>query len=562
MKKLQTVIFHPIIAALYPIIALLAFNIDETPISSAWRAVLSSLVLMSLVWFVNSLLLKDRSKAAILTSAMLIVLFAYGHLNGFTVTSFRLFGLDVLSHRYLLPISLLLMVGTYWMLAKRLGDTSSANSTLNLIGLLLIAFPLYQIITFQITLYQSQQATPAISLNEDVMQESALPDIYLIILDMYPRQDYLLDVMEYDNSAFIQQLRNQDFYVADCTLSNYSITRFSLTALLNMNYIDTLMPNISADARERSLVDPLLKNSFVRQTLEELGYQVVAFHTDFPATSLQDADFYFENANDLAQITDEQAAIESGSLEGIEVSLSDNPIGSSFLRLNLNKFEWLLVQTTAFRVIPDLFFRLADPEKPNRSYLIHLRQYELNTFMLDKLDDIPEEIDSPKFVFFHIISPHTPVVFTENGDFSPFIENPAPDADSYAFTDEFTYVRAYNGFTGQITYINKRMGDFVQNLLSGDAGKPIIIIQGDHGPPVFSRPEIQENEVLAAYYLPDGGTEGLYPNISPVNLFRHIFNHYFGTNYEFLDDLAFTSDFENSPYDFERVLEEFDHCKN
>jgi hypothetical protein len=42
--------------------------------------------------------------------------------------------------------------------------------------------------------------------------------------------------------------------------------------------------------------------------------------------------------------------------------------------------------------------------------------------------------------------------------------------------------------------------------------------------------------ILTAYYLPGKDHSALFPEISPVNAFRLIFNLYFGTSYEPLED--------------------------
>ena len=42
--------------------------------------------------------------------------------------------------------------------------------------------------------------------------------------------------------------------------------------------------------------------------------------------------------------------------------------------------------------------------------------------------------------------------------------------------------------------------------------------------------------VLNAVYLPNNGEALLYDSISPANTFRVIFNHYFDTNFDLLED--------------------------
>ena len=45
--------------------------------------------------------------------------------------------------------------------------------------------------------------------------------------------------------------------------------------------------------------------------------------------------------------------------------------------------------------------------------------------------------------------------------------------------------------------------------------------------------------ILNAYYFPDGGYKVLYDSISPVNNFRILFKHYFGVDFNLLDDISF-----------------------
>jgi len=81
----------------------------------------------------------------------------------------------------------------------------------------------------------------------------------------------------------------------------------------------------------------------------------------------------------------------------------------------------------------------------------------------------------------------------------------------------------------------------VENIIHNSSTPPIIIIQSDHGAANASPPE--RMEILNAYYLPGGGNELLYQNISPVNTFRIIFNHYFGGDFDLLEDTSYHSEY-------------------
>ena len=53
-----------------------------------------------------------------------------------------------------------------------------------------------------------------------------------------------------------------------------------------------------------------------------------------------------------------------------------------------------------------------------------------------------------------------------------------------------------------------------------------------------------------AYYLPNKGSDMLYKSITPVNTFRVIFNHYFKTRYELLEDKNYFSNAKKERYRF------------
>jgi hypothetical protein len=94
-------------------------------------------------------------------------------------------------------------------------------------------------------------------------------------------------------------------------------------------------------------------------------------------------------------------------------------------------------------------------------------------------------------------------------------------------------------YLAQIRFVNRQMDQLLSRMLSGDR-RPIIVIQGDHGPLIVSNGTKQyEFGILNALLLPDGGTDALYPSISPVNTFRLILDRYFGTRLGLLPDRGY-----------------------
>lgn len=73
--------------------------------------------------------------------------------------------------------------------------------------------------------------------------------------------------------------------------------------------------------------------------------------------------------------------------------------------------------------------------------------------------------------------------------------------------------------------------------------RPIIIIQGDHGPDITIKDKERRikirTSILNAVYLPDTRENIFYDGMTPVNTFRIIFNKYFGTNFKLLPDITY-----------------------
>jgi hypothetical protein len=104
----------------------------------------------------------------------------------------------------------------------------------------------------------------------------------------------------------------------------------------------------------------------------------------------------------------------------------------------------------------------------------------------------------------------------------------------------------------------------VTQILQSSDEPPIIIIQSDHGSRVFLNGDSAEKtcarermSILNALYLPDNGASQFYESITPVNTFRVIFNTYFNTNFDLLEDRSYLAA-NDQPYDFLDVTDKND----
>lgn len=484
---LQSVPVHSLLFAVYPVIALLAFNSTEVEFSSGLRPLLLSLLVAGFLMLVSYWIYRDWGRAALVTTLLLILFYSYGHiyilLKGIRIGEFYLF-----RHRTLVPLWLGLMALGIWWAARKSLNLPSVTNTLNVVGLFLLILPVTQLISFSIQSKTSQTEDPA-ALNLQVPGQP--PDIYYIILDGYGRADVLKDQFGYDNSDFLNELKDLGFIVAECSQSNYAQTQMSLASSLNFNYIDALSDRFVAGSEDRTGLDVLIHNSAARASLEKAGYKTVAFATGFLFTELTNADYF---------------------------------LGPGYSWGELSEFESLLMETTFARL-------LQDGNRFGMQTSGSERFRERTLFTLEKIDEL-SYIPGPKFVFVHIIAPHPPYVFGPTG-------GPVEPAEVGSTKTQ----EGASHYRDQIVYINSRILEVIPEIIANSSTPPIIVIQGDHGPTVPSSPRARMSN-LNAYYLP-GAETALYPTITPVNTFRLIFNRYFGQNLERLEDISLYSEYDD-----------------
>lgn len=125
----------------------------------------------------------------------------------------------------------------------------------------------------------------------------------------------------------------------------------------------------------------------------------------------------------------------------------------------------------------------------------------------------------------------------------------------------------WSGYRDELLFINSKVREAVEAILSEASRPAIIILQADHGPASMLDWETAENTnlkerfaILNAYYLPNRDRVQLYDSITPVNTFRVIFNRYFGTDLELLEDESYSSTYDR-PWAFTNVTEQIDSMR-
>ena len=477
-----SILWYPLVFSAYPVLALLAENIGEVKLEAGWRLLSICIGFAGILFFLLRLFLRDWHRAAFLSTLWMVLFFSYGHihilltekLEDFNFTPWLLFAWLVLA-----------ILAVVWAIKK----SPSSAVTLNVIALGLVITSLVQIGP-----RLEKRTVSALGAKNAPVQELSrpqnAPDVYYFILDSYGRGDLLEQAYGYDNSEFLNALRERGFYVAECSQSNYVRTEISVTSTLNMSYLQELDPAFDPESTRRRVLWNSFKHSAARYNFEGMGYKTIAFATGFAWSEFDDANVFYTPPPFSAGMTE---------------------------------FETLFMQTTLALHAKDLGWIDADE-------IMGQNFRDRTLLVFDRMDDIAH-MPEPTFAYVHLISPHPPFVFGPNGEhtYPPdfWNENREYPADLYA-----------QGYQNQLTFLNKKVLQAMDTLISESDTPPIIILQGDHGP--WLQPKNKRMWILNAYYL-RGAADKLYPTISPVNTFRLIFDEYFSGKYGLLEDVSYFS---------------------
>ena len=492
---------------LSPLLLITAIILDRVVISStqiglhqSLRALFILLLSASLAVLIVHYFIRDWHHTEFIVLMVPVTLLTYRSSYSFLKTSFPLRATD-------LGLGLMILLGMlYAIIVHRKVWTSVRNPAqvtayFNIVFLALLSFQIVRLGQggYDRFIFMDEAQTSAIPmLASDLnLEKGRAPDIYVIVLDGYARQDVLEKIYKHDNSEFIARLQKRGFYVANDNHSNYIQTAYSMASFWNMEYIQ---PWDSSSEYAQYLFEPI-QNNRVFRSLDEIGYTTVSIEGGLHYTEIKKADVYLSTS------------------------------------LPLNNFEMLLLMDSPLESLSDVF----DLGLPLNTYKTHRQRIR---YQLDTLKKIPSEVQGPKIVYSHILAPHPPFVFDENGNIrehqNPFTlaEGPAHQSS----VDEY-----WIGYREQVRFANREIIKVIDDILLKSETPPVILVMGDHGPASMFNWTMEDpgciwerTSNLYAILLPEHQNHGtVYASISPVNTFRVIFNTYFGTDLPLLEDRSY-----------------------
>ncbi len=311
---------------------------------------------------------------------------------------------------------------------------------------------------------------------------SRYPNIYHILLDAHPNQKGL-ELFGGDLKPFYGKLEKLGFITYPRSKSSYSLTSVSVPAMWFM------------DAEVHKCVNC---DSGVARTMVERGYALRVY-------------------------------LSSNVL---------NPVYHSGLKYRGVKFNCLLdtfVQLCAKTVCVMLLDRW--------TVGFHKRCHR---FVLSALEYGCREYGFfGNFFYGHILSPHPPLVYSDEKNLSY-----TTDLDAWSRNISVSeYAKPVCENVYRIDNLVLKTVETILDQYKNNIAKPIIVLHSDHGIVrgccnIGIYPNATEDTVygnLFAIYMPDEWKEDA-KGLKFINLYRFIFNHLFGTNYEYLPDVRKNED--------------------
>jgi hypothetical protein len=482
--KLSEIPFYPLLIAAYFPLYLMAADLGTTNPSDVFRPLAVCVVLALLATAVLGRVLRDIHQAALWIAMAVIVIFAFRLLQQMIDAIFSLW-IKELPGIYALGIIVAVAVLIGW----RARPAANLTRIANVVVAIMVAFPAATLaqraLVGNTAVAGDQAAEQGDAAFEVVQAVGDRPNIVHIVLDGYSRADVLVRYYGFDNTGFLDELKAMGFAVADGATSPYNQTLHSMTSVFTAADLDRIVGNRTG-AELRAALRVHLRRNPVMATLSRLGYQTAALDVQYDPVRM----------------------------DQLDRMLDKRP---------LSNFEATWLRRTVFYPIAvKAGFREATvpPETFTNPYERDLRE--------------------PYFLYIHLLAPHPPFDVTRNGEVLP------PEGGFWAMGDASHFTQHQlarqelyrRGYVEKLIYTNNGILSLVRRI-TGEADRPtIVIIHGDHGGGQHfdhdsaEKSCIQERFApLLAVYATDGQLQQALPrDINLTNLYRVVFNTYFGTD--------------------------------
>ncbi|MBS1513323.1 MAG: sulfatase-like hydrolase/transferase [Bacteroidetes bacterium] len=386
------------------------------------------------------------------------------------------------SYSVFVPFMLLTLVLFVFLIRKKKSWFSGLCYYLNV---LLLLYCVYDISVLTIKWMNSKSvAVKNTAFNATVVKEK--PNVYLLLFDGYPGYRSLKDSFAFDNDSLYHFLQSEHF-IAQPTFSNYNMTYYSMSSMLNMKYIDepfVALENTAANDQQRIKE---IRNAMVVQCFKQMGYRFVNYS--------------------IFDIADEPS-VKGNSFVVSQATLLTNKI---FFNKLIKDIGWHFISGK---------YKIGFLENVYRG------DERNNHFIVEQL--LHDSTDTaPGFVYAHLLLPHPPF-------FNDSLGNALPAEK--VFDPGLGANKAF--FLSYLKYTNHIMQNVVHSICSRDSNA-IVIVMSDHGYRDYqtgNRTEPLQFNNICFTRFPNGKYDSVRAAWSNVNLFPFIFNSQFNQQIPYLAD--------------------------
>jgi hypothetical protein len=467
MKRLKTFPWHPFAFAAYPVLFLLAQNLDDMKAGEAVSPMMKALAATAVIFAGLAFVTKNALKTALGLSLFIMLFVSCGRLTDWLSADGPSF-LDEPWRASAVAISLsaIVFAAGLYAIVKTRASLVTLTVSLNVAAAALLAVCAVNIAIHEAKALRTVNQHAFVDSGAGIIlnKPSEPRNIYYIILDACSRSDNLKKIYGFDNGALLEYLRSKGFRIAENSRANYPYTESSLASSLNCTYLGDVSGRYMED--NRVPLKDMISSCRVATLLKGAGYRLVSFNGD--------------------------------EIGGADVCLPAR---------GANQFEKGLFNTTA-AATPEA--KRAEKREEIRYAFAHLAD--------------TTAMQGPVFVYAHFMAPHPPFVFTRTGgdqDEEEFAGTGGGN-DILSLDGGVTRKEYIERYDEQLAYVNTLLEAALDDVLARSKVPPIIIIQGDHGSDAFVHPDSIDGTYLAdrmsifnAYYLPAGGDKLLYDSITP-----------------------------------------------
>jgi len=498
LDALKSLPLHPFLIFSFQVLSLWAVNVNVLNIVSTLPVWTTGLIITALLLFLLSRFKDVRISSIAITFWYLLIL-NFGRLLD-NLIGLEIFGILIGRRRYIMPLyGLTLLVGTLWIFHSRWCKKNAERITyiLNVFGFgLILSSSIAAIMNFDWSKLTEKRYSE-LAKAEKIGNE---PKTVSRTNNSKPKPNvYFIIFDSYPSNSVLKKYYGWD----DSGLINaLRSLGFTVNENARSNYYLTIMS-----------VPSILNMRYI--------------HEDEEFIKAKDRELYLNNKIKFS------AVVERFKSEGYEVIFNGIPDFTSTDFINL------FLGASLVGVYSEIFFTKNKNDTLNK---------------LNVLKQI-EKPQKPTFAYFHILCPHSPYIFKPDGSTVTYLEHLLRLA-KFSFNPSI-----FDGaYLDQVKFIGNQIIQIASQLRTKDPDG-IIIIMADHG---LFLPHSAKYEksiridsslgILFAIYTPPGIV--IPEKITPVNLFRYLFNNLFDDKLEILPDRFFVTEGRKRNYNVSEVTQD------